>query len=88
MILIAITPGLRWWAVVIYLSYLVFELYPYAVIRAPGGGRAAPLGVLLAYPVYGAANTVLRTASLGTWFWMRFVTGSMRPRRGPEDRIP
>lgn len=22
-----------------------------------------------------------------TWFWMRFISGEMRPRRGPKDRI-
>ena len=43
--------------------------------------------VLLVYPLYGALNTVLRTAAVFVWFWFRFVTGSMRPRRGPKDRI-
>jgi cellulose synthase/poly-beta-1,6-N-acetylglucosamine synthase-like glycosyltransferase len=84
---ILLTPGLRWWAVVIYLTYLAFELYPWWVVRIPGGRRRAPLIVLLLYPLYGALNTVLRTISLLTWFWARFVTGTMRPRRGPKDRI-
>ena len=87
-VLIAITPGVRWWGLVIYLLYLVFESYPYLVVRVPGERRKrAPIGVLLFYPVYGAANTVTRSAALFVWFWFRFVTGSMRPRRGPEDRI-
>jgi len=30
---------------------------------------------------------VLRTASVLTWFWFRWITGSMRPRRGPADRV-
>lgn len=84
---LAITPGLRWWIVVIYLTYLAFEIYPWWVIRVPGTNRRAPLIVLLLYPVYGALNTVLRTLSLLTWAYMRFVTGAMRPRRGPKDRI-
>ena len=85
---ILLTPGLRWWALVIYLTYFAFELYPWWVVRVPGSRRHAPLIVLLLYPLYGALNTVLRTLALLTWFWARFVTGSMRPRRGPKDRIP
>jgi biofilm PGA synthesis N-glycosyltransferase PgaC len=84
---LALIPGLRWWIVVIYLTYLAFEIYPWWVIRVPGTNKRAPFIVLLLYPVYGAVNTVLRTLSLLTWAYMRFVTGVMRPRRGPKDRI-
>lgn len=84
---IAVTPALHWWALVIYLLYLVFEIYPWAVVRIPGDARRAPLLVLLVYPLYGALNTVLRLLALFTWAWFRYVTGSMRPRRGPKDRI-
>jgi cellulose synthase/poly-beta-1,6-N-acetylglucosamine synthase-like glycosyltransferase len=84
---ILLTPSLRWWGLVIYLTYLAFEIYPYWVVRVPGDPRRTPLPVLLLYPLYGAVNTLLRTASLATWFWFRYVTGSMRPRRGPKDRI-
>jgi cellulose synthase/poly-beta-1,6-N-acetylglucosamine synthase-like glycosyltransferase len=87
MVMIAITPGLRWWGLVIYLLYLAFEIYPAWVVRIPGDRRRTPLSVLLMYPIYGAINTVLRTLSLFTWFWFRYVTGSMRPRTGPKDRI-
>ena len=87
MVVIAITPGLRWWGLVVYLTYLAFELYPYWVVRIPGERRRTPLPVLLTYPIYGAVNTILRTGALLTWFWFRYVTGSMRPRRGPKDRI-
>ena len=87
LIVLTLTPGLRWWAVVLYFSYLAFELYPWWVIRIPGSGKRAPLTVLFFYPLYGAANTVIRTLSLFTWFWFRYVTGTMRPRRGPKDRI-
>jgi hypothetical protein len=86
-VVILMTPALRWWGLVIYLTYLAFELYPWWMVRIPGSGRRAPLPVLLVYPLYGAVNTLLRTASVLTWFWFRYVTGSMRPRRGPEDRI-
>ncbi len=84
---ILLTPGLRWWAIVLYLIYLAFEIHSWWVIRQPGTRKRAPLTVLLLYPVYGAVNTVLRTMSLVTWFWFRFVTGAMRPRRGPQDRV-
>jgi cellulose synthase/poly-beta-1,6-N-acetylglucosamine synthase-like glycosyltransferase len=88
MVMLLITPGLRWWAGALYMTYLSFELYPYLVIRMPGGRHRAPIGVLLLYPLYGAVNTVLRTLALPVWFWFRFVTGSMRPRTGPKDRMP
>jgi hypothetical protein len=29
----------------------------------------------------------MRVMSLFVWAWLRFVTGDMRPRRGPKDRI-
>ena len=83
----AFTPSLRWWGVVVYLTYLAFEIYPYWVVRVPGDRRRAPLPVLLLYPLYGALNTILRTAAFAIWLWYRYVTGSMRPRRGPKDRI-
>ncbi len=88
LVMILATPSLRWWAPALYLLYLLFELYPYLVVRLPGSGRRAPLGVLFLYPLYGALNTVLRAAAFFTWLWFRFVSGSMRPRRGPKDRIP
>ena len=85
--MILITPGLRWWGLVVYLLYLLFELYSWMLVRLPGTGKRAPILVLLVYPLYGALNTVLRTAAVFIWFWFRFVTGTMRPRRGPKDRI-
>jgi hypothetical protein len=85
---ILLTPGLRWWALVVYLLYLAFEVYSWWVVRVPGSRRHAPLRVLFVYPLYGALNTVLRTLSLPVWFYMRFVSRRMRPRRGVEDRVP
>lgn len=84
---IAFTPGLRWWALVIYLLYLAFELYSWWVVRVPGSRSRAPVLVLLLYPIYGALNTVLRTLSVLVWFYLRYVTGEMRPRRGVQDRV-
>lgn len=84
---IVVTPGLRWWGLVIYLIYLAFEIYPWSVIRVPGSRKRAPFGVLVLYPIYGAVNTVLRTFSVAVWFWFRYVTRTMRPRRGPKDRL-
>jgi cellulose synthase/poly-beta-1,6-N-acetylglucosamine synthase-like glycosyltransferase len=83
---LAITPGMRHWIVVIYLAYLAFEIYPWLVVTVPGEKRRAPLTVLLLYPLYGALNTVVRMLSVATWFWMRYVSGVMRPRRGAQDR--
>jgi cellulose synthase/poly-beta-1,6-N-acetylglucosamine synthase-like glycosyltransferase len=87
MIVIAFTPGLRYWGLVVYLIYLAFETFPWWVIRSQGGRRRAPFVVLLFYPFYGALNTVLRTLALPVWAWMRYVSGAMRPRRGPADRV-
>jgi cellulose synthase/poly-beta-1,6-N-acetylglucosamine synthase-like glycosyltransferase len=87
-LVIAYTPGLRWWALVLYLVYLLFEIYPWTVIRVPGSRTRAPLSVLLFYPVYGAINTLMRTLAVVTWFWYRYIRRTMRPRRGPKDRIP
>ncbi len=82
------TPGLRGWLLVVYLLYLAFELYSWWVVRVPGSRSRAPLAVLLFYPLYGAINTLLRTLSLPVWLWLRFVTGTMRPRRDERDRVP
>ena len=88
-VIFAITPGLRVWGVAVYVLYLIFETYPFMVVRVPGERRNhASLMVLLFYPIYGALNTLMRAAALPVWFWYRYVTGSMRPRRGPKDRIP
>jgi cellulose synthase/poly-beta-1,6-N-acetylglucosamine synthase-like glycosyltransferase len=84
---IAFTPGLRWWALVVYLLYLAFELYSWWVVCVPGSRSRAPVLVLLFYPLYGALNTVLRTLSVLVWFYLRFVTGAMKPRRTAVDRV-
>lgn len=86
LVVMALTPGMRWWGLVLYLLYLSFELYSWWVVRIPGSGKRAPLGVLFVYPIYGAVNTVLRTAALVVWAWLRFVTGAMKPRRGVASR--
>jgi len=88
LVAIAITPGLRSWGLAIYLLYLAFETYPYLIVRVPGESRRrAPFLVWLLYPIYGALNTLVRSVALFVWLWFRFVTGSMRPRRGAKDRI-
>lgn len=87
MAMIVITPGLRVWALWLYLLYLLFECYPWLVVKVPREDRRAPALVLLFYPLYGAINTCLRFAALVTWFWMRYVTREMKPRRGKADRV-
>lgn len=79
-------PGMRIWGVIVYLLYLAFELFPWSVIRQPGSRSRTSIPVLLFYPLYGALNTILRTLSILTWFWLRHVRRDMRPRRGPIDR--
>jgi cellulose synthase/poly-beta-1,6-N-acetylglucosamine synthase-like glycosyltransferase len=86
-VMILASRGLWLWGPGVYLLYLLFEIYPYMQVRLPGTEKRASLMVLLAYPIYGAVNTLLRTGALFVWFWFRFVSGTMRPRRGPEDRI-
>jgi len=88
LVVLAITPGVRWWLLVVYLLYLAFELYSWWVVRVPGTRSRAPVAVLLVYPIYGALNTVLRTLSLPVWLYLRFATGVMRPRRTAADRVP
>lgn len=85
-LVILAVPTMRPWGLVVYATYLAFEWLPWWVIRRTREGRRTPLGVLLAYPLYGAANTLLRTAAFFVWLWYRWVTGTMRPRRGPRDR--
>jgi cellulose synthase/poly-beta-1,6-N-acetylglucosamine synthase-like glycosyltransferase len=87
LVVLAITPGLRWWLLVVYLCYLAFELYSWWVVRIPGSRARAPIQVLLFYPLYGAINTLLRTGSLFVWTYLRFVSRAMRPRRDPRDRV-
>jgi cellulose synthase/poly-beta-1,6-N-acetylglucosamine synthase-like glycosyltransferase len=87
LLVIAFTPGMRFWAPVVYVIYLAFETFPWWVTRSQGARQRAPFAVLLFYPVYGAINTVLRTMALVVWAWMRYVSGTMRPRRGPLDRV-
>jgi len=87
-LVILLTPTLRIWGLVLYALYLAFETFPWRAIRMPREGTRAPLAVLLAYPLYGAINAVLRTLAVAWWAYFRFVSGSMRPRRGPRDRVP
>jgi len=86
-VMILASPALWLWGPGVYLLYLLFEVYPYMQVRLPSTDKRASLLVLLVYPIYGAINTLLRTAALFVWLWFRFVSGSMRPRRGPKDRI-
>src|SRR5262249_16309824 len=88
LVVLALTPALRWWLLVIYLLYLAFELYSWWVVRIPGSRARAPVSVLLVYPIYGPLNTVLRTLSLAVWLYLRFATGVMRPKRNAADRVP
>ena len=85
---LALTPGLRAWLLVVYFLYLAFELYSWWVVRVPGSRRRAPIGVLFAYPIYGAISTVLRATSFFVWIYLRYISHAMRPRRDERDRVP
>jgi len=87
-LVLLLTPGYRWWVLVLYLLYLAFELYSWWIVRIPGTRKHAPLHVLLLFPIYGAFNTILRTVCILVWFWLRYVSRVMRPRRTVRDRVP
>jgi hypothetical protein len=77
--------GGRWLELaLIYVLYLLLEIYPYRVIR-----EKLPIGkgalVVLSFPIYNVVNMLLRQVALGVWFWKRFVTGGMR-RKTEKDR--
>jgi len=63
----------------LYVLYLILEMYPFFLVQ-----RKVPSGfkylVLLLYPAFGFANALLRVVAWFTWVYKRFVTGEMRPR--------
>jgi len=63
----------------LYMLYLLLEVYPFFIIqrRVDSGFRYL---VLPLYPVFGLANSVLRVMAWFIWVYKRFVTGEMRPR--------
>ena len=69
---------------ILYLLYLLLEVYPFAMIRKSidTGKR---LAVLLLYPIYNLCNMILRQVALFVWFWKRFVTREMK-RKTEKDR--
>ena len=75
----------RWTEIaLIYLLYLLLEIYPFAIIqrKVKSGYRYL---VLALYPIFGLGNAALRTLAWFVWAYKRFVTGEMR-RKSERDR--
>ena len=71
---------LRWPdLVLLYLSYVLLELYPFHVIR-PEGSSLRRLMVLFLYPTYNLLQMNLRQMSMYVWLKKRFMTKEMKPR--------
>src|SRR5260221_225455 len=69
---------------VLYLLYLLLELYPFFTIQKKIDSGYKYL-VLALYPVFGLGNAPLRALAGFVWFYKRFVTGEMR-RKTEKDR--
>jgi len=68
----------------IYLLYLLLEIYPFAIIQKKIRSGYRYL-VLALYPIFGLGNAALRTLAWFVWAYKRFVTGEMR-RKTEKDR--
>lgn len=71
----------------IYLFYLAIEIYPFIVVEKYLPVMRYYFPALIAYPVYGIYNTILRSLALLVWLWNRFVTKRMKPKGHPGDRV-
>ncbi|HYV19901.1 MAG TPA: glycosyltransferase [Verrucomicrobiae bacterium] len=69
---------------VLYVLYLLLELYPFIVIEREFDTGKRWL-VFFLYPVFGFINAILRVIAWFVWVWKRFVTGEMR-RKTEKDR--
>ena len=94
---VVLTDPFRFWSVVmllylrrgdalglIYLLYLLLELYPFVIIQRKVSSGYRYL-VLALYPLFGLGNAALRTLAWFVWAYKRFVTGEMR-RKTERDR--
>jgi len=68
----------------IYVLYLLLEIYPFFIIQKKVDSGFKYL-VLALYPVFGLGNAALRTLSWFVWAYQRFITGEMR-RKSEKDR--
>lgn len=68
----------------IYLLYLLLEVYPFVTIQKKIDSGYKYL-VLVLYPVFGLGNAALRALAWFVWAYKRFVTGEMR-RKTEKDR--
>jgi cellulose synthase/poly-beta-1,6-N-acetylglucosamine synthase-like glycosyltransferase len=68
----------------VYVLYLLLELYPFVVSQRKIHSGYKYL-VLLLYPIFGFGNAFLRTLAWFVWAYKRFVTGEMR-RKTAKDR--
>src|SRR3989337_1235861 len=77
------------WAMLlfVYLFYLAIEIYPFIVVEKYLPVARYYMPALIAYPIYGIYNTLLRSLALFVWLYNRFITKRMRPKGRPGDRI-
>ncbi|HEV8700432.1 MAG TPA: glycosyltransferase [Candidatus Polarisedimenticolia bacterium] len=96
-VFVVVTDPFRFWSLLmlfylkqwealglIYVLYLLLELYPFFIIQKKIDSGYKYL-VLALYPVFGLGNAALRTLSWFVWAYKRFVTGEMR-RKSEKDR--
>jgi len=68
----------------IYLLYLLLEVYPFVTIQRKVNSGYKYV-VLMLYPLFGFGNAALRALAWFVWAWKRLVTGEMR-RKTEKDR--
>ena len=96
-VFVVVTDPFRFWSLLmlfylkqwealglIYMLYLLLELYPFFIIQKKVNSGYKYL-VLVLYPVFGLGNAALRTLSWFVWAYKRFITGEMR-RKSEKDR--
>ena len=96
-VFVVLTDPFRFWSLVmlfagrhweslalIYLLYLLLEMYPFLTIQKKVNSGLKYL-VLFLYPIVGLGNAALRALAWFVWAWKRFVTGEMR-RKSEKDR--
>ncbi len=61
----------------IYLLYLLLEMYPFVAIQRKLNSGYKYV-VLVLYPVFGLSNVMMRVLIFTVWIYRRFITGSAR----------
>ena len=86
--LLMLTVRLQWvYLLFVYLIYLGLEIYPFMTVEKKLPTLKYYFPALIAYPLYGFYNTIVRFMAFFVWIWKRFVSMTMKPKGAPEDRI-